>query len=134
MKYCFADTELSQEVTTVVNELDCGRSLQDARRAIRDGELGRAQCLLMEAASAGSRDAAFLNLVGVVHEVRGRQRMAQWFYRQAVASDPEYAPAWHNFWRTYEMEMFGQSRRLVALDDGISLPDGFERRAVRSEA
>jgi DNA-binding response OmpR family regulator len=73
--------------------------LNHVREAIRDGNLGAAESLLMMAGTISEDDPSFMNLAGLVHEGRGRIESARRFYERALAVDPGFAPASENLLR-----------------------------------
>jgi hypothetical protein len=64
-----------------------------------------------------ARDAACLNLLGVICEKRGRWEEARRFYGCAIRADRCYAPPRQNIRRWFELDTFGQSRVPVTLGD-----------------
>ena len=93
------------------------QALADARAALRRGDLERAEHLLMQAGFLADGDAAFHNLVGVLHECRGRTRQAKKSYGRAIAASPGYLPSQLNMRRHYELSALGSTIHPVALGD-----------------
>lgn len=96
---------------------DRSTALRDASLAIRLGCFDEAERMLRSADDAGLRDAAWLNLMGVVHESHGDWRRARRFYGKAMRADRSFAPAEQNMRRWYELFTFGRTRWPVALGD-----------------
>jgi DNA-binding response OmpR family regulator len=94
-----------------------GATLEKVRHDLRGGAFAEAEELLMRAGSIAGNDPEFLNLVGVVHETRGRLRLARTFYGRAITARHDYFPAQQNMRRLFELQQFGQSNRLLALGD-----------------
>ena len=89
--------------------------LARARVALVDGDLNRAEGLLLRAAPLGDKDPAFHNLMGLLAELRGDFSEARAHYGRAIRWDSNYAPAQQNMRRMYELREFGQSREPGAL-------------------
>ena len=96
---------------------DCSKAVQDACIAIRLGCLNEAGAILGSVGNRGRRDAAWLNLRGVVYEARGDWRRAHRFYGKAMRADRRFAPAEQNMRRWFELFTFGHTRWPVALGD-----------------
>jgi Flp pilus assembly protein TadD len=96
---------------------DRSTAVRDASLAIRLGCFEEAERMLRSAGDAGLRDAAWLNLMGVIHESRDDWRRARRFYGKAMRADRSFAPAEQNMRRWYEMSTFGRTKWLVALGD-----------------
>jgi hypothetical protein len=92
-------------------------TLRAVRRALRRGEWPAAEALLMAAGPVAGNHAPFLNLVGVVWEVRGDRAAARKFYCKAIRADHKYEPAQQNMRRHYELRTFGRTVQAVALGD-----------------
>jgi len=90
--------------------------LQGVCTAMRLGFFDEAQAMLGADPHAGS-DAACLNLLGVIHELRKQWKPARKNYRRAIRADGTYAPARQNMRRMYELDTFGQSNQCIALGD-----------------
>jgi len=71
--------------------------LLDAAVLVRLGQPDKALSLLRPWLRVLTRDPAYLNLLGVIHECRGRPGVAIELYR--VAADPDYGPARVNLYR-----------------------------------
>jgi hypothetical protein len=90
--------------------------LHDVCTAMRLGYFAEAQAMLNHEPHATS-DAACLNLLGVIHELRQQWKLAHKHYRWSVRRDPAYAPARQNIRRLYELETFGRTANGIALGD-----------------
>jgi DNA-binding response OmpR family regulator len=104
----FLPSELRMSVASVLQnplsrdpDLEGGYDgvLRHARAALREGNLGAAESLLMMAGTIGVEEPAFLNLAGMLHEGRGRIESARRFYERALAANPGYTPASENLLR-----------------------------------
>lgn len=96
----------------------CGAArLASARQAIRLGLLDEARAALAAAERAGARGAAYLNLLGVVHELRRDWRAAKRHYGRAIRADRGYEAARQNMRRLYELDTFGRCAENIALGD-----------------
>lgn len=100
--------DLRTSVTRVMEKPAAGNSefdggyagvLLHARDAIRQGNLGTAESLLMMAATINDDDPAFMNLAGLLHEGRGRIESARRCYQRALDTDPGFTPASENLLR-----------------------------------
>ncbi|HUO09382.1 MAG TPA: response regulator [Phycisphaerae bacterium] len=89
--------------------------LARARMALTEGELGRAEALLLRASPMGQRDPAFHNLLGLLTELRENFADARRHYGKAISLDRDYAPAQQNMRRMYELREFGHSNEPGAL-------------------
>jgi hypothetical protein len=78
---------------------------------IRLGRLDEAEAMV------ASHDAPSLNLLGVIHEIRGEWKLARKYYGKAIRTDQRFEPAQQNMRRFYELHTFGHSREPVALGD-----------------
>ncbi|HEY2586329.1 MAG TPA: response regulator [Tepidisphaeraceae bacterium] len=96
---------------------DCAAAVRDASLAIRLRCFEDAERILESAGDAEVRDAAWLNLMGVVHESRGDWRRAKRFYGKAMRADRRFAPAEQNMRRWYELFTFGRTQWPVAMGD-----------------
>jgi len=94
--------------------------LHGACEAIRTGCWDDAQVILESAGDRGSRDAAWLNLVGVLHEARAQWKLARRYYGKAMRADPRYSPARQNMRRWFELFTFGRSKEPVMLGDEVA--------------
>jgi len=92
-----------------------------ARSALRAGELDGAEALVMEYGDLAMSDAACLNVLGVVAEVRGRWGEARKFWGRAVRADRKYEPAYQNLRRYFELWQWGRSECVRALGDETAL-------------
>jgi Flp pilus assembly protein TadD len=91
--------------------------LDQARDAIRRSALGEAEQALRQASPAAGEDPGYLNLVGILHECRGRKRQARKSYGRAIAQSSNYRPAQQNLRRLYELAIFGRTSLTAALGD-----------------
>ena len=96
---------------------DCAAAVRDACLAIRLACFDDAEHVLWSAGDSGLRDAAWLNVMGVVYESRGAWRRAKRFYGKSMRADPGFAPAEQNMRRWYELFTFGRTKWPVALGD-----------------
>jgi hypothetical protein len=70
---------------------------------------------------AGSaRDAACLNLLGVLCEARGQHPLAKRFYGSAIRADRRFDPAQQNMRRLYELDTFGSTARVPRVGDALT--------------
>ncbi|MDB5290404.1 MAG: hypothetical protein JWL69_1645 [Phycisphaerales bacterium] len=100
--------------------LACAADLLRACRAIRLADYDTAELALAASVSVWpevEHCAAYLNLLGVIHEARRDWRDARYWYRRAVAADKRYVPTQQNLRRIYELYTFGKSREPFALGD-----------------
>jgi K+-sensing histidine kinase KdpD len=91
--------------------------LRDALLAVCEGDWAVADEALAGAPEIARRDAACLNLRGIVYEARGQWPRARRFYGKAVRADRGYLPAEQNVRRCYELETFGKTRLRTAVAD-----------------
>jgi tetratricopeptide (TPR) repeat protein len=91
--------------------------LDDLRLAIRMECYDEALRLANWAGGETFRDAAILNLHGVVHEKRGEWKLAKKFYGRAIRCDHRYAPSQQNMRRIYELMTLGRSDQPIILGD-----------------
>jgi len=89
--------------------------LARARGALVDGELGRAEGLLLRAAPLGYKDPAFFNLMGLLTELREDFAGARKHYGKAISLNSKFEPAQQNMRRLYELREFGHSNEPGAL-------------------
>jgi CheY-like chemotaxis protein len=94
--------------------------LSAARQALVQSDVVGAEAFLMDAKDLHEGDPAYLNLVGVVHELNRRWEQAHRFYGKAVYR--KYDPAQNNLQRLYELENFGSSDIAINLGEGVTLP------------
>jgi len=92
-------------------------TLNQARSAFRRDALDEVEHVLMRAGVIGNDDPAYLNLLGILHECRGRKRQARKAYGRAIRQNSQYAPAQQNMRRLYELATFGRTWQPVALGD-----------------
>ena len=91
--------------------------LLDACVSLRAGRVNDASAMLSPHRSVLARDAGYLNLLGVVCEVRRQWKLARRFYGVAMSVDSRHEPAQLNMRRMYELYTFGRSREPLALGD-----------------
>jgi DNA-binding response OmpR family regulator len=89
--------------------------LARARVALVDGDLTRAEGLLLRAAPLGTKDPAFHNLLGLLTELREDFSGARKHYGKAISLHSKYAPAQQNMRRLFELSEFGRSDEPGAL-------------------
>ena len=89
--------------------------LARARAALVNGDLTRAEGLLLRAAPLGEKDPAFWNLLGLLTELQGQFNEARKNYGKAIRLDGKFAAAQQNMRRMYELREFGQSKEEGAL-------------------
>ena len=89
--------------------------LARARVALVDGELTRAEGLLLRASPLGQKDPSFHNLLGLLTELRGDFSGARRLYGKAISLNSKHASAQQNMRRMYELREFGHSDELGAL-------------------
>lgn len=94
-----------------------GEALKRVREAMRQGDLFAAETLLMRAADLAGKDPSYFNLLGVLYEMQGNERLAKKFYGKAIAARRDYEPAQQNMRRLYELKSFGHTDEKVALGD-----------------
>jgi len=91
--------------------------LAQAALAVRLGLTEEAMELLAPFICAPVRDAAYLNLLGVIFERRRDWRTARKLYGKAMRADRHFAPARQNMRRIYELYTWGKCREPLALGD-----------------
>jgi hypothetical protein len=64
-----------------------------------------------------ARDAARVNLLGVLCEKRGQLAAARGYYGRAIRVDPAFAPARQNLRRWFELDIFGATDLPLLLGD-----------------
>ena len=89
----------------------------DAALAIRMRHFDRAYEMLERFERVMTSDPAYLNLLGVIFEIRQDVATARRFYGLGICVDPAYQPAQSNMRRWYELTTFGHTRRKVDLGD-----------------
>lgn len=97
----------------------------DACVALRRSDPDAAYELLCRYERVLTCDPAYLNLLGILFELRHDTKTARRFYGLAVCVDRAYAPAQQNLRRIYELETFGRTEQAACLGD-------VELRAARS--
>ncbi|MCI0564632.1 MAG: response regulator [Nitrososphaera sp.] len=88
-----------------------------AKHALRNQNFSRAESLLMAAAAVRTSDPEIFNLIGVLHELSGREDEARKFYGKAIALNRHYEPAQQNMRRLYELYTFGRSQEEVTMGE-----------------
>ena len=89
--------------------------LARARVELVNGDLKRAEGLLLRAAPLGVKDPAFHNLMGMLTELREDFSAARKHYGKAISLNSKYAPAQQNMRRLFELREFGHSDEAGAL-------------------
>lgn len=89
--------------------------LARTRAALTDGDLPRAEGLLLHASPFGEKDPAYHNLLGLLTELRENFAEARRHYGKAISLDRNHAPAQQNMRRMYELREFGRSNEPGAL-------------------
>lgn len=102
--------------------------LDRIRKALRVSDVATAESLLVRAADVGQSMASYYNLLGILYEIRGEQRLARKMYSKAMGADPKYHPAEQNMRRIYELSTFGRTDIPPALGDG---PDALSGEVTR---
>jgi hypothetical protein len=105
----------SPRVVALGESVGLDATLRAVRRALLRAEFHAAEALLMAAAPLAGDYAPFLNLAGIVWEVRGDKGRARKFYCRAIRADYTYEPAQQNMRRQYELRVFGRTVQPVAL-------------------
>jgi hypothetical protein len=85
--------------------------------ALRRGMLADARLRLLSVGARGEHDAAWLNLMGLLHECEGQSRIAHRFYGRAMRADRHYRPAEQNMRRLYELHALGRTYQVPVLGD-----------------
>ncbi len=109
-------------------------TLRGALDAIIEGRWDDAEAMLVEDRPIAMNDAAFLNLLGIVHQAKGQWKEARRYYGKAMTADPHYAPAEQNLRRVYELHTFGRTDLEISLIDSamaIQLESRFAAPLVR---
>ena len=94
-----------------------GHLWRQACRAIRRGEFTRARAMFSAWDEPAHRDAACLNVLGVLAVAESDWKHAAKLWRAAVHTDAGYQPAQQNLRRYYELFQFGRSEVAIALGD-----------------
>jgi hypothetical protein len=89
----------------------------DAAVALRAGQSDRAYELLTAYDRVLTADPAYLNLLGVIFEIREDLATARRFYCLANCVDADYLPARQNARRIYELLTFGSTALAISLGD-----------------
>ena len=95
-----------------------------ARQALRSGNFSKAEFLLMAAVTIRTSDPEVFNLIGILHELQGREKEARKFYGKAIELNWYYEPAQQNMRRLYELRTFGRSQEDIAWGDEKIIPKG----------
>ena len=98
-----------------------GAALRRVREALRRGDIPAAETLLMRAVDLAGKDPAYYNLLGVLYELQGDERLARKFYGKAISAKGNYEPAQHNMQRLYELRTFGGSLKGYSMGDEAGL-------------
>jgi tetratricopeptide (TPR) repeat protein len=109
-------------------------TLRGALDAIVEGRWDDAETMLAADRPIAMNDAAFLNLLGIVHQAKGQWKEARRYYGKAMKADPHYAPAEQNLRRVYELHTFGRTDLEISLIDSavaIQLESRFASPLVR---
>ena len=85
--------------------------------AIRLGLLDEAEAELLSIGALAANDARYLNLLGVICELRREWKLSRKFYGRAIRADRRFEPAQQNMRRLYELEILGSSIQPIALGD-----------------
>jgi hypothetical protein len=99
-------------VPLVRNEL-----LARACAAVRARQPDEAESILNEADDGLRREAASLNLLGLVAESRGQWHIARRMWSLAARTDPQYQPPRRNLRRYYELFQWGRCRECASFGD-----------------
>ncbi|HVT88022.1 MAG TPA: hypothetical protein VHD56_04150 [Tepidisphaeraceae bacterium] len=91
--------------------------LLDAAVAIRGGQIDWATNLLENYRATLLGDAAYLNLLGAIQELKNRMGVAREFYRLAFDVDRDFAPARRNRDRLDEEFKGNHAHRTISLGD-----------------
>lgn len=83
---------------------------------VRLGDIDQAEDLL-DSNLLPTRDAARLNLLGVIFEKRGRWAEARRFYGRAMRADRAFEAARQNLRRWFELDTFGRTNFPLLLGD-----------------
>lgn len=94
-----------------------GANLAQARRALAHRWFDEAEVYLKQAVGLDPASAEAHNLLGVLHELRGRHDASYREYKAALKARGDYPPAQHNMTRYYERITFGASAIPVDLGD-----------------
>jgi len=89
----------------------------DVAVALRLGQHDRAYALLTAYDRVLTADPAYLNLLGVIFEIRKDLATARRFYCLANCVETDYSPARQNARRIYELLTFGSTALAVSLGD-----------------
>ena len=95
--------------------------LREALLHICDGEWDQADRALARDVELAQRDAACINLRGIIAQARGQWRLARRCYAKARHAQRNYLPAEQNLRRIYELDAFGSSKLPIALVDRLTL-------------
>ena len=95
--------------------------LEAVTEAILARQLDPAEQTLRIMVGSGSKDAATLNLMGALCELRGDWKSARKNYGRAMSADRSYEPAQQNMRRWYELFTFGGTSEPLALHETMLL-------------
>jgi len=95
--------------------------LEGVTEAILTRQLDPAEQTLRILLDGQPADAAALNLLGAVFELRGDWKSARRHYSRAIKADRNYEPAQQNMRRWYELFTFGRTQEPLALHEAIFL-------------
>ena len=95
--------------------------LREVLLRICDGNWDQADRALCRDLGLAQRDAACINLRGVIAQAHGQWRLARRCYAKARKADRNYLPAEQNLRRVYELDTFGRTKLPVALVDRLTL-------------
>lgn len=91
---------IKKDASVIMREKDISENIEEARIAIREGSLEKAAQCLREVLISDASNPATQNLLGVIEEKRGNERLGQKYYRAALSLDATYKPADNNLRRT----------------------------------
>ncbi len=94
-----------------------GAVLDRVRKALRMANYADAETLMMKAADLAQKDAAYLNLLGVLFESQRKWRLARKCYNKAISADGRYEPPQRNLRRLIEMKATGRTEQPIVLGD-----------------
>lgn len=89
----------SSNIKILKSNKDLNEYIKKSREAIMKKEYSKAKLLLKEALFLDSSNAEIENLLGVIEELLNNKKLAQNYYRAALAFDSTYIPAENNLKR-----------------------------------
>jgi Flp pilus assembly protein TadD len=95
--------------------------LEGVTEAIIARKLDPAEQTLQILLEGNPTDAAALNLLGAILELRGDWKSARRHYGRAMKADRSYEPAQQNMRRWYELCTFGRTQEPLVLHEAILL-------------